>query len=213
MGSACDVLTNNPNRFAVYILSNIKIRDSIYDKKSFLIALRKILKTDSSMRNILDGLKDAKDTLDACSDAIFKTKTIQNLIRRNSKTKKKELRKRVKKEHPTWKRGRVTKEVNRRFKISIGVTEAKIQKTKQVSIARALRPVEVKGYTRKGKKVKKYYRSKRRPLTKAEEMLIKNNLKKKPADIIKLYYDSGLTFRSKTSIRRHIYRMRKKKNK
>ncbi len=203
-------MIDEPRRFAVYILADPRIRHSIYDKKSFILALKKILATDSSLKNILAEMKSKGETLSICGKDIFDSSDIQNLIRRNTKAKKKELRTRIKKQRPTLKGGALTREVNRRFKIAVGVSEAKVKKIKQVTLAQALRPVKIGDYIRTGKTVKGYSRAERRDLTKAEKMLIENNINKNPKDIIKIYYDSGLTFRSKTSLRRHIYRTRKK---
>lgn len=208
MGSACDVLRDNPRRFIDYVMSNQKVRNDIVDEESMRTALETVLKSDPSLTNILKGLAKDGDSLEKCSVKITQHEDIKSLTNRNIRSRRKEIRKRVRRDRPALKGKEFRKEVKRRLNISIGVRKSKV-KTIQLTIDQAKKPVKIRSYSRRGKTVKRYSRSESRDFTKAETDLLKNNIHKTPSVIIKKYYDAGLTFRTKTSLRRKIYRLRK----
>ena len=211
MTSACEVLNDEPERFVSYILADPNLRSKIVDKKSFGIALDKALRSDSSLKNIAETIHKAGEDIEVCGGAIFDNPEIQNIIEKNSKTRLRFFRKRVREQHPHYGRRRVNKEAHRRLKISIGIQRSSLlRSTRQVTIDEALRPIKIK-YVSKGKKIE-YSKAKPRKLTMAQEMLITNNIHKSVKDVVKLYYDAGLSFRSATSIKRHYQNIRKDLN-
>lgn len=213
MGTGCDALEGEPIRFIGYILSNKNLRHKIVDKDSFVDIAKKVLKSDKNLTNLVQGIEKSGDDLGDCLKPAYENPMIQSLVERNEKYKKKDLRTRVKNQHPDYKRGKITKEVERRYKISIAMIKKKITfiQEKQVTIDEGRKTVSVPhDYTRDGQTVSHYKKSEYRKLTRAEDMLIRNNLNKPPAEVIKMYYESGLSYRTPISIRRHYYRYKKK---
>lgn len=211
--SPCEILKQESERFIDYILSDPYIRQRVFDKESLVLAVRKSFKSDSALANIVSSIDSSGDDLSFCLDELFNTSDIQKLIENNKKQKETEIKQKLKRQRPRLKGKKLSKEIQRRLKQSIGGTKSSIKrkKPKQITIQEATKPVRVDSYKRDKKTVKKYRRTKARDLTKAEEMLIKNNLKKKPSKVVEIYYRSGLKFRSEESIRKHYYRIKWKK--
>lgn len=203
---------DEPRRFIDYIFADPKLRKQIIDNKSFAEALEKALRSDPTLVNIVDTIKGSGETMEVCGDNIFNLKEITDLVKSNLKSKTKEFRQRIKTQHPTWKRGQVRKELDRRVKIYVATQSRKVAQTKQVTIQEATQPVRVGSYQRAGKTITAHRKTKYRPLSKQEKMLITNSIKKgkTPTETAKGYYDAGLTFRTETSIKRHYYRMKDK---
>jgi len=210
MTSACEVLDQEPERFLDYIFSDPRLRKQIVDDDSFEAVLRKVLENDPTLKNIVTTIDGAGENLVICGGNILQDQSIQNIIKRNKVNRRARIRRKVKKQHPSYTRRQLTKEINKRLKISISGAKHKVKQTKQVTIGASLQPVRVKTYDRKGKVIGAYRKTSHRKLTRAEQMLIKNNLRLPPSQVVKKYYDSGLTFRSETSIKRHYYRMKRK---
>jgi len=207
--SACDVLLSEPERFTGYLLSDPEVRKKVYDKKSLIEVVRRVFRSDPTLNNIIKSIDSSADDLGMCLDNVFQSQEIQRIVQTNIKQKKTELTRRVKRQRPALKGKALQKEIDRRLKISISTTKTQTKRVKQVTIKDALQPVRVGAYQRQGKTVKGYRRSKSRELTKAEKLLIKNNLNKTPNEVVQIYLKSGLTFRSTESIRKHYYRMKK----
>lgn len=210
MTSACEILDQEPERFLDYILADANLRKQIVDDKSFEEVLRRVLESDPTLKNIVNVIDGVGESLEVCGRNILLDNNIQELIRRNTVNRRARIRRKVKKQHPSYTRGQLTKEINKRLKISISGAKHKVKQTKQVTISKSLQPVRVGSYDRKGKVIGAYRKTTHRKLTRAEKMLIKNNIKLPPSEVVKKYYDSGLTFRSETSIKRHYYRMKRK---
>lgn len=209
VSSACDVLLTEPDRFTGYLLSDPEIRKKVYNKKTLEEVARRVFKSDPTLNNIIRQIDSSGDDLKMCLDGVFQSPEIQKIVQDNIKQKKTELRRRIKKQRPSLKGKKLQKELDRRLKISIATTEQQTKKVKQVTIADALQPVRVKSYTRQGKAVKGYRRTKSRELTTAEQTLIRNNKRigKTPSEVVQIYLKSGLKFRSPESIRKHYYRI------
>ena len=208
--SACSVLIDEPTRFIDYVFSDPKLRKQIVDKKSFAEVLERALRSDPTLVNIVETIKGSGESFEVCGANIFQQKDITDLVNQNLKTKKTEFRKRIRKQHPEWKRGQMKKELERRVKIFVATQSKKVGKTKQVTIQQATQPVRVTGYERAGKTIHSHRKTKYRALIKPEKDLITAHIKKgkTPSETAKAYYDSGLTFRTETSIKRHYYRMK-----
>jgi len=208
MGSGCEIINSQPNRYIGYILNDKRLRAKIFDKESLTKVVRQIFKSDPSLNEIVKDIDARGDDLTTCLDGIFNTIDIQKVIETNTKQKKTEIKQRLKTQRPALKGKKLRKEIQKRFKQSVGVSKAKIEKVKQVTIQDALRPISVKEYRRKRKKVKSYSKTKHRGLTRAEEMLIKNNIRKRPSEVVQIYLKSGLRFRTAESVKKHYYRMK-----
>lgn len=210
MTSACEVLSQQPERFINYVISDNKLRSQIVDEDSFGAVLEKALKSDKSLENIAHTIKNNGESFSVCGIEIYNDEIIQDIKNENISKRRKRIRKRVKVERPELSGRKLKKEIQRRLNISIGGQASKVKKTKQITIQEATKPVTVSSYTRDGTRVEEHIKSKYRSLNKQEEMLIKNQIKrgKKPKEVIKKYYDAGLDFRTETSIRSHYYRIR-----
>lgn len=209
VSSACDVLLAEPERFINYILVDKKLREKIIDKKSFINVLEKVLNEDTILSNIVKEIKRRGESLEICAENIYNLKEIQTLIKENLKNKETEIKKRIKKEKPNITKSELLKEVNRRMSIYISTSKTNIKKIKQVTLTDALKPIKVKGYFRKGKKVSGYRKTKNKSLTTQERMLLENAIKKgkKPREVIKEYLQAGIGYRTKISLRKHYYRL------
>ena len=208
VSSACDVLLREPERFVGYILSDPKVRNKIVDEDSVVQAVRTSFKSDPTLANMVQEIDRKGDDLKNCLAGVLSSPEIQKLIQGNVKNREKQIKAKLRKAQPSLKGKALTKEVNKRLKQSISGSKAQVKKLKQVTIAQSLKPVRVKGYTRQGKPVTAYRKTKSRALTKAEEMLIRNNLSKKPSEVVDIYLKSGLTFRTPESVRKHYFRMK-----
>lgn len=209
MTSACEVLSQQPDRFLDYVLGNVKLRRQIVDDESFAEVLRRVLNSDPSLKNIVTEIDGAGERLEICGKDIFNDPNIQSILQNNIKNRRTRIRKRVKAQYPSYTRTELTKEINRRLKISVSGTKHKVKRTKQITIQQSLHPINVK-YRTSGGKVVKYSRTKPRKLTKPERLLIKSNIKLPPSEVVKKYYESGLPFRSEESIKNYYRRMKKK---
>jgi hypothetical protein len=210
VSSACDVLLSEPTRFLDYLLTDEKMREKIVDKKSFVAVLEKVLKADPTLSNLPVEISRKGESLELCGQNIFNETAVQNIIKRNVTSKRREFTKRVKQDRPTLTRTQVKKEVDRRVNIYISGSEKKVAQTKQVTLSEAMHPVRVKEYKRKGKVISGYRKTKYKPLTMQEKMLLENGIKKgkKPQDIANDYLQAGLGYRTSTSIKRHYYRVK-----
>ena len=210
VSSACDTLLGEPDRFIDYIVSDSRLRSKIYDDESFIKALEASLRSDPTLKNIADTIRSEKESFEICGASILKDRRIQNIIEGNIDKKTKDIKKKIRRDKPQLKGRAFNREVNRRLKISIGVSKKK--KLKQISIEEATRPVRVTLYERAGKEIGKHRRTAPRTLTKQETMLIRNAVRKKkmPNQVINDYYNSGLKFRTRESIRKHYYRIKRK---
>jgi len=210
--SACEDLQQESGRFTIYVFADTRLKNSVHDKDSFVKAISTAFNSDPTMRNLLDDIKRKGDNPDDCLEDIFQTKEIQDLVAKNRKGKEKEMRARVRTEHPALRGKGFTKEVMRRVNISFGVQKARQSQLKQVTIDDALKPIHVR-FTNKQGKVVTYRKSVYKPLSTQEENLIVNNLKrgKTPTQVIDIYQQT-MSFRSKTSIKRHYWRLKKKFN-
>lgn len=208
VSSACEILASEPKRFINYLFSDPKLRKSIVDQKTFVKALRTVLQSDPSLKEIIKEIDLKKEKLEVCGKDIFDSGEIQGIIRENIGRKKRGLQRKVLKKYPTWTRTQRKKEVERRLKISVAVT--KVPEPKQVTIQEALRPVKVDNYTRKGKRVSGYKRTKARDLTDIERRLIRSNIGKPVKEVMKIYYGTGQEYRSPESIKKHYFRIKKK---
>lgn len=210
--SACEILIDEPQRFLDYIFSDPNLRSQIVDKKSFIEALEKTLKSDPSLTNIAETIKKAGESFEVCGQNIFLQNSIQNLIKDNVDKRRDKIEKRVKKERPKLRGKKLEAEIERRLKISIATQSRKVKQTKQVTIDQALKPIKVGDYRRGGQTIKSYRKTKYRNLNTQEKMLIENAIKKNknPQEVVRLFRESGLPFRTKTSIKRHYYRQKKK---
>lgn len=194
-----------------YILNSQKLRSSVYNEQSFTEVVKQVFASDPSLSNMLSQMGRSGDDVTGCLSNIYNSSSIQSLIRRNISTKTQELRQRVKSQHPYYDASAVRKEVARRLKISVGIRETSVKRVKQVTIAEAVKPVGVGGYTKGSKTIGRYRRSAPRPLTLKEKMFIENRLVMTPKELVKEYYDSGLKFRSESSIKTYQSRLRKSK--
>lgn len=212
MSSACEILSSETARFIDYLLADTKVRSKIVDQRSFVDALDKVLKSDASLSNIPAEIKRKGESLELCGIDIYNDPSIQNIIKRNVGSKRREINKRVRMEKPTWTRTQRMKEANRRMQIFISSSSQKIKQTKQVTIAEATRPVKVKEYDREGKKVSGYRKTEYKTLTMQEQMLLENGIRKgkKPSEVAKDYLQAGLGFRTGISLKRHYYRLKDK---
>lgn len=210
--SACDDLQQEAGRFTIYVFADNRLKNSVHDKDSFVKAISTAFNSDPTMRNLLDDIKRKGDNPDICLEEIFQTKEIQDLVAKNRQNTEKEMRKRVRKDHPAYKGKKFTNEVNRRVNISFGVMKARQSQLKQVTIEDALKPIHVQ-FTNKQGKVITYRKAVYKPLSTQEENLIVNNIKrgKTPTQVIDIYQQT-MSFRSKTSIKRHYWRLKKKFN-
>lgn len=209
--SGCEVLDEYPSRYIGYILNDKRLRAKIYDMDSLVKVVRQVFKSDQSLSEIIKDIDKKGIDLSVCLDTMFNTIDIQKLIETNTKQKETEIKQRVKRDKPSLRGRALSKEIQKRLKQSIGVSKAQVKKTKQVTIQDALRPITVKEYKRKRKVVKKYSKTKHRPLTKAEEMLINNNIRKRPSEVVQIYLKSGLRFRTAESVKKHYYRIKWKR--
>lgn len=206
--SGCEILDGEPSRYIGYILSDKRLRKNIYDMDSLKKVVRQIFKSDPSLNEIIKDIDKKGIDLSICLDGIFNTIDIQKMIETNIKQKKTEIKQRLKAQRPALKGKSLKKELQKRLKQSISGSKARIKKTKQITIQDAERPISVKEYRRKRKKVKSYSKTKHRGLTRAEEMLIKNNIRKRPSEVVQIYLKSGLRFRTAESVKKHYYRMK-----
>lgn len=214
MSSACDEFIDEPERFVIYLLADKRVLKSIVDEKTFIIALEKALASDSSLGNIVSQIKSKGESLSDCFKPVFDTKEVQDIINRNLKDRKKDIRKRVKKQRPSLKGKALNKEIDRRLKISIGITRKRLPDLVKVDIKQSFKEIKVQGYTTKtGVTVKDYKKTKPKRLTKPQEQLIINNIKKgKSIKEITEIYQRTMDFRTNESIKKHIIRTRKKYN-
>jgi len=206
--SGCQILDQEPSRYIGYILNDKRLRAKIYDKESLTKIVRQVFKSDPSLNEIIKDIDKKGVDLSTCLDGMFNTIDIQKIIETNTKQKETEIKQRLKIQRPSLKGKSLKKEISKRLKQSIGVSKAQVTKTKQVTIQDALRPITVKEYKRKTKTVKRYSKTKHRGLTRAEEMLIKNNIRKRPSEVVQIYFKSGLRFRTAESVKKHYYRMK-----
>jgi hypothetical protein len=212
MSSACDILSEESRRFVDYVLVNPKLRNNIVDKATFFDALEKALRSDPSLVNIADTIRKSGESFEVCGSGIYDQPAIQDLLKRNSRSKKADIRKKVKADHPTLKGRELTKEVDRRYKIFASTSQQKIKQVRQVSLDEALKPLKVGSYERQGKFVQNYRKQKAKSLTMQERMLIENAIKKgtPPSQVYRDYVQSGLGYRTQISIKRHYYRIKQK---
>jgi len=214
VSSACDILLSEPQRFVDYLFADQRLRSKIVDKRSFVDALEKALNSDTSLRNIPIEIHRKGESIEICGENIFNHNAIQDIIKRNIASKRKEISGRVKKKYPSWTRTEKLKETNRRLNIFISTASQKVKETKQVTLTEAFSPVKVGEYKRGSQTVSSYRKTKSKHLTTQEEMLIENAVRKgkMPADVVTDYLQAGLGYRTKTSIRRHYYRIRNRIN-
>jgi len=205
MGSGCNILLEEPERFGDYLLADKRFRDNIFSEESVVDAMENLLRTDPSLRNIIDDIRKSGDDIHDCLSGVLQSRTVLGLIERNVKKKKKEIRQRVKDSGKYTTRTSINKEVERRLKISLSRIKFNVKKP---DISLGQKQVRVGKYTRQGTLVDRYSKTKSRPLSAIEERLIKSNLKKPVKEVIDIYMSSGLPFRTPTSIRRHYYRMK-----
>jgi hypothetical protein len=212
MSSACEVLRDEAQRFVDYIFADQRLRSKIVDKRSFADALEKVLKSDPSLAQISAEIRSKGESLEICGQDIYEDSAIQDIIKRNVASKKKEISRRIKIEKPSLSKIEKMKEINRRLKIFISSSSARIKQTKQVSLKQALQPVKVKEYEREGKKIHSYRRTEYKQLTAQERMLLENGIKKgkSVSQVQKDYLQAGLGFRTNTSLKRHYYRLKQK---
>lgn len=208
VSSACEVLSEDPKRFISYIFADPLLRKSIVDEKSFVKALRTVLKSDPSLKEIINHIDLKKEKLEVCGKDIFDSSEVQGIIQENVKRKRRSIQTKVRKQHPTWTRKQKKAEVDRRLKISVAVT--KVPKPTQVTIGEALKPVKVKEYTRKGRRVSGHSKTKSRDLTDVERRLIRSNINKPVKKVTEIYYGTGQEYRSPESIKKHYFRIKKK---
>jgi hypothetical protein len=212
MSSACEVLRDESQRFVDYIFADARLRSKIVDKRSFADALDKVLKSDPSLAEISAEISRKGESLEVCGQDIFNDPAIQDIIKKNVVSKKREISRKVKIERPSLTRIERLKETNRRLKIFITSSSARIRQTKQVSIQQALQPVKVKGYEREGKIIHSHQRTEYTPLNTQEKMLMENAIRKGKSlsDLQSDYIQARLGFRTKTSLKRHYYRLKQK---
>lgn len=210
MGSGCDILLGEPERFVDYILADKKLRTRLLDENMIIEASEQVMSKDPSLSNVLQDIKSKGDDLRSCLANVINDPNVQRLLEANKKKKEKVLRKRVRQNPKYRTRTQVNKEVQRRLKISIART--KLLKKGKIDISTAKKQINVTPYKRGQQKISKFSKTKSRALTKVEERLIRNNIKKKPKDIVSLYLSSGLPYRTPTSIRKHYYRIKNKMN-
>lgn len=212
VSSACEILSKEPTRFLGYIFSDPRVRKKIVDKKSFANALEQVLNSDSSLKNIVTEIKKHGEDIEMCGEDIFDMPDIQELIKRNRRNKLYSIRRLVKKQHPKWDRKALSKEAQRRLKISITASSRAVRQLKQVTITDATHPVKVKGYKRGAQTIHSHRKMKYRRLTAQEKMLIENAIikGKTPSQIRKDFISSGLPYRSNVSIKRHYQRIKNK---
>lgn len=206
----CDILLTEPDRFIDYILADSRARTKIVDIESFAKIFGQVLESDDQLIFLRKKLQQKGESLEMCGKNIFNHARIQRIVKGNVGLKEKQIRARVKKQKPKLKGKALEKEVQRRLNISIKSTGRK--KLKQITIDESLQPVRVDKYERKGVSIKSHRKTAHRPLTRQEKMLITNGIKKgkSASQVIQNYYDSGLKFRSKESIRKHYYRVERK---
>jgi len=209
--SACQVLIDEPERFLDYLLSDPNMRNKIVDDKSFIEVATRVFKSDPTLANILATINRSGESLEICGKNILNEKAIQDIINNNQTKRRVTIEQRVRRQRPKLKGKQLTKEIDRRLKISISGQAGKIrQSTTQVTIEQSLKPVAVGGYVRNGKTIKPYRKSKYKKLNKQEEMLLDNAIKrgKSLSDVYKVYLESGLGegFRTKTSLKRQYER-------
>lgn len=205
--SGCLELNQEPERFPPYIIYDKKARENVLDEDSFYKVFEKVLRSDPTLRNIVDEIKSTGNSFRDCAKAVFDTKDIQDLIKKNIQRKRAQVRKKLKQDRPKLRGKAYKKELERRVAIAIGVT--KVRPPKQITLPQVFKPIHVK-YTSKGKTVQ-YRKSKHRSLSSSEKMLIKNNIRKNPREIIQIYRDAGLKYRTDESLRKHIWRIKSKK--
>jgi hypothetical protein len=210
MSSACDAMSTDPDRFGDYLLANPQLRQGITNEETFERALRSVLTSDSTLTPMLTEINKKGEDLMNCAGNILASNKIQDLMKKNSGRLLKDFRKNVRVSHPTWKRTQVSKEAERRFKISQSLV-SKQKAVIQTTIEEAKRPIRVE-YMRAGKKIR-YWKGKPREFDTdgLERKLIRSNLDKPPSEIVRIYYASGLPYRSAQSIKKFAQRMKKKK--
>jgi hypothetical protein len=208
--SACDELIAEPERFVEYVFSDPRLKDKIFDDESFLIALKKAFKSDASLSEMVREIESKGESFDDCAKGVLGNSEIQRFIGKRRAKRRRLFRKRVKAQRPSITRKELTKEINRRIKISESLRKRNFRKlpARQVSIKESLQTVTVKRKVAGRIVVSK--RQKSRPLSKAEEDLIKNNIKKSPSEIIRRHRANGFGYRSASSITSHYYRLKKK---
>lgn len=212
MSSACLVLQDEAQRFVDYIFADARLRSKIVDKRSFADALEKVLKSDTSLSEIPAKINKSGESIEICGQNIFENSAIQNIIKRNVASKKREFGRKVRIERPSLSRIERLKETNRRLKIFISSSSARIRQTRQVSIQQALQPVKVKGYEREGKVIHSHQRTEYTPLNTQEKMLMENAIRKGKSlsQLQSDYIQARMGFRTKTSLKRHYYRLKQK---
>ena len=153
MGSSCEILQSDPERFVNYILNDRRMRNQIYDEDSFEKVARKVLKSDDSLNNIIKDIDSRGEDLSYCLDGAYTSPEIQRIVSGNIKNKRKELSKRIRALKPKLKGAKLRAEIDKRLKQSIGISKHQIVKTKQVTIMESLKNVKIDKYKRTGKVV------------------------------------------------------------
>lgn len=214
--SACQILHDDPNRFVGYIIADKQLRRQIYNKKSMEEVARRVFKTDDGLNNIVQHIDESGLDLDNCLNKVFESSEITTLIKSNTKSLRNDIKKKTKKKRPELRGWDLRREIDKKLKRTIGSKTSRIKTVKQVTLKEALKPVVVEDYVRKGKDVIGYRRAEAKSLTFMEKRFIQNRLNLPAKKVIQEYKTKGIaqgyTVRTKEAIRKHYYRLKRRRD-